>query len=287
MGMVWEAFRQRRRPRPRSMALAGVTLAAVVFCAGSALGAGRLKTESVRVNVAAQDLGLGVAICDPGTKAVSGGFETESEPEGPTPTPVFQMVESARRGAGRWQSIGENIGGAAGHLTTFAYCRDLKLERAAATAAAGPGHPTTATAKCPRGTKVFSGGFEVAEDQGIVSVTSSKRVGKRKWAVGSPNLQFNGSGDLKARAYCHEGKALAKKRATQTVSQNTKVQVEAKCGRGTRVVAGGFDAFEDDDLAAPFVTGSRKRGGRRWVVDVVAANDATVTAFAYCEKASD
>ena len=289
MGMIdgRQADDARRATMGRRQITVGVGLVVVLAFVASALGAGGLKTRSATVTVASGESDSVVAQCPRGTKPVAGGFEAQSRPEGPDPVPTFNLFKSKGTGARGWTAAASNGGSAAGDLTSFAYCRDLALERRSATVSVGPDEPESATAKCPRGTKALSGGFDADTASGDVPlfrITGSKKKGKRKWTV-SATETFGAEGDLTAHVYCGDGKALKAKDASETLPQNTVGELKARCKRGQRVLSGGFEAPDPPGpVAGSLVSASHKVGRRTWTVSAVALNEETVTAYAYCQK---
>lgn len=144
------------------------------------------------------------------------------------------------------------------------------------------------TARCPRGTKVASGGFDNPDfnvNGSVVAVipSESKKVGKREWAVTATNLG-SVSGELVAQVNCHEGKGLKTAEDEVSITQEGVYDVRAECSGRRRVVSGGFD-YSLEPSEGAFVFASHKVGKRAWEVEAVDVVDfATLTAYAYCEK---
>jgi hypothetical protein len=173
---------------------------------------------------------------------------------------------------------------------SYAYCRDQRLKRRSASVSIEPGEIESATARCPRGTKAFSGGF-AGDEFDVVGGTGpwfwpvqSMKQGKREWTASAFNA--NDEDELTAFVYCHERKSLKTKRAEESVGTQEFETVEARCSRKQRVVSGGFDTDSDWAMTGTWVMESRKVGKRTWKV---AGQDAgglphDLTAYAYCEK---
>jgi hypothetical protein len=287
-------------------ALAAFLVGLLLLAVGTALAASdRLKTRADTETIGALDSSETSATCDGQAKTVSGGFENEFDPDevvgGNSPQPSqYTSRRSAKRS---WAGGTFNIGSVAGDVTTFAYCRGEKLKGKSKSATiegtpigqsmSGDYNTGTATAKCPRGAKAVSGGFDNPdfdvpgsyEDQTRIVPYASRRQGGRKWGIEAAN--FGGAeGTLVAYVYCREDAALDVKKKSVTLSppldQVVADAATAKCPKGHRVVSGGFDV---DEIDAP-VLASKKRGGRKWQVRASAGypNTVKLTAFAYCEE---
>jgi hypothetical protein len=177
-----------------------------------------------------------------------------------------------------------------GELTSFAYCRDQKIKRRSSeTTVSGGGATETVTARCPRGTKVASGGFDnpdfgVGEGGATAIVPSeSLKTGKRAWSVSGKNLG-DVSGELATQVTCQKGQGL--KTFAEELSIGIGIRdVQVECSGDRRVVSGGFDySIEPTEVA--FVIASHKAGKRTWEVKAMNFEHPTaaLTAYAYCEK---
>jgi hypothetical protein len=273
----------------------GIALAALVVGGTAALAGKRLKTRSDTTTVAVDENGSVTATCKRGTKAVSGGFETEFAPP-PVDFPFIPAESSLRSGPRDWTSSGFNSGSAEGDLTSFAYCRAQKTKRASDTVTIPVGQFDTASATCPKGTKVLSGGFEAdpiipgGGDTPVLRVSESQKVGSRSWEA-SAFSNGNVEGDLTAHVYCRDGKRLKTKQTTATLTQMTPdmdfKDIEARCKRKQRVVSGGFTSPPVEAEATPRILSSRRVGKRSWgVAAFVGGTGATIdfSVYAYCEK---
>jgi hypothetical protein len=261
------------------------TAALAVGIVGTALAGKGLKTKSQTVEVDPFENGSATAKCAQGTKAVSGGFETEFNPVGP----VFLVAESRRTGGREWTSAALNGTGVSGDLTSFAYCRDQKLKTKSATTEVDVGDLDSVTARCKQGEKAFSGGFAADEydlsapTTPVIYPTESLKQGKREWTVAA----YNGGsedGDLTAYVHCRKGKGVKTKQADETLSSEFD-SVEARCSRKQRVVSGGFDLGANWTTTASYGTESLKVGKRGWEAAAYgfgAPHD--LIAYAYCEK---
>jgi hypothetical protein len=207
----------------RSLISAAVVSMLLAFGAGIALGQrGELKERTKTVGVSSEDGeedGV-TAKCKKGTQAVSGAFETDAS----LGADAYLIVsESRRRGRRGWSASAFNfVFGTTGDLISSAFCRDQKLKRRSASVGVDGLELGRATAKCPKGTKVFSGGFD-AEERNLNGpspnffIRTSRKVGRRRWEVAA----FNNSGtqgDLAAYAYCGEGRKLKTAERSDTVT---------------------------------------------------------------------
>jgi hypothetical protein len=253
---------------------------------GVATGAKKLKTKSASETLSSGEFDDVTAKCKKGTKAVSGGFASENDPAGSGEAILPYM--SRATGGRKWTSAGVGISVVAGDLTSFAYCRDQKIKRRSEEETLSGGETETLTARCPRGTKVASGGFENPDfvlngDNVAIFPTESLRTGKREWTVSATNLGGD-PGELLVQVNCQEGKGLRAFDETLSIDEAGVHDVEAACGGGRRVVSGGFE-YSLPPSEGAYVSASHKVGKREWEVEAVDFDDpATLTAYAYCEK---
>jgi hypothetical protein len=259
-----------------------------------ALGGKKLKTKSATTTVAADENGSATATCKRGTKAVSGGFETEfSLP--PVNFPFIPAYVSRREGARAWTSSGFNDGDSDGDLTSFAYCRDQKLTAVTDTVAAPVGQFATAAATCPRRTRVISGGFagspiDLVGTTPVLYISESRRATKRTWEA-SAHSNGNEDGELTAIAYCGKGKRLRARSASAMLGSDPPAvetaEILARCKRKERVVSGAFGSTDASGEATPRVLTSMREGKRGWAVTAFVGSNgmpAELTAYAYCER---
>jgi hypothetical protein len=240
--------------------------------------------------------------CPPRTKAIAGGFNFDS-------TRIAVAVYESRRVSDRaWQVSGfEDDTRNFGDFSAFAYCARLKdkvRERTQTLTLRGPrGTVDTATANCPRGTQVISGGWSgtAASYIGGTLMRQSGRAPHRGWRVTA--VRTNAAGinpDLTAHAYCVETKALRGATATTTVLAPIVGRLRSSGGLvspGCRVrdfASGGFQLAPYDSLFAR-LSELRLDSGGRWDVSAVTYRpprgnilaglpvpDWSVTALAYC-----
>jgi hypothetical protein len=274
-----------RRSSARVAAIVVAGVVAVLGIIGTASGA-KLKTKSESETIAGGQFEDVTAQCARGTKAVSGGFESDIDLDGPTE--VILPYTSRAEGGRKWTSAGFNPA-ESGDLTSFAYCRDQKIKRRSAETTVDPGDSETVTARCPRGTRAFSGGFDnpdfsiAGPAATVILPFESKKTGKREWTVSGTNIA-SGAGELVAQVNCHEGKGLRTEDEELSINSGGVHDEEAECSGGRRVVSGGFDYTLEASTSA-FVFSSYKDGKREWHVEALdQVAPATLTVYAYCEK---
>ncbi len=264
--------------------LAFVSLATCVlvgtFGAISALGGERLTESSKTVEVSSNEHGSATATCDRGTSAVSGGFDTDWAAGGPAPFPD----QSSRTGRRGWTTEGINWGFApSGNLTAYAYCREGEIASRTVSREIDPGGAGTVTARCDRGTRAVSGGFNAdrftgAPDDPRFHIGVSRKVGRRAWKVGGANIA-SVPGDLIAKVNCREGGRL-KTRSTSGEKPGL-FNLDATCKPGERVVSGGFadPTFAGNSATRLYVF--KRLGIQTW--HLYGYGD-EVTLYAYCER---
>jgi hypothetical protein len=262
----------------------------VIVLAGTAIGAG-LKTKSKTVTVSGDSTTGATAKCKQHQVVISGGFQAEHSDD------VFILPHTAKsKGARKYTTLASNVTDESGTWTAFAYCRagERLDKREASVTIPGSTFPIaetgSATAKCKRGTKVVSGGFEGQAVNGAnVQPYESRKEGGRKWTVSAGNYDES-SGTLTAYAFCGDEAGLKTKSASITKVVQSPGTVSAKCEKGQRVISGGFDNpdFGTDFFSDPQVTPytSMRAGKRKWTVSAFAFGfgGGTLTAYAYCEQ---
>lgn len=271
----------------------GIGACALVLALGaaSALGGQAVKTKSNTVTIDGTTTDSVAAKCKRGTKAVSGGFASLYV-LGSSDFGYLIPQQSRREGARRWMAAAYNLGATPGELTAFANCRDEKLKRRLASVAIAPGEGGTASAKCPKGTRLISGGFDGGEggpaDTPRFWVTTSRKVGPRTWTVSARNTG-GAEGDLVAYAYCREGGKLKTAELSDTISvddypTNAEADLVPSCKRRQRAVSGGFAS--DDLQIGAVIRASYRLGQRGWRLRATlqGINGTDITAYAYCEK---
>jgi hypothetical protein len=250
-----------------------------------------VKTEEID----GAGFGSATAKCKSGTRAVSGGFQGEFDADA-MGTPLFLQFESRRQGKRRWTGSAYNAPPVEGDLTTYAYCGEEKLKtKSRSVDVDGAPDSETATAKCPKGTKAVSGGFDnsdadlEAPDTTLILPHVSRKQGGRRWTVEGTNLG-DSEGTLTAYVNCRDGGSLkAKRKSTDLEAGPGEVVIEsavAKCAKRLRVLSGGFEFDDEISGNGPIVLHSKKVGGRKWSTSAVVGStvETTLTTYAYCEE---
>jgi hypothetical protein len=174
-----------------------------------------------------------------------------------------------------------------------------KLKTKSASTTLSPDEFDSVTAKCKKGQRAISGGFEAAdfdpsEDRPVVNYASRKK-GSRGWKASAVDWADE-TRSMTAFAYCLKGEKLTKKKKTTTVpveaAEQGSATLEVKCKRGEKVVSGGyeipdFEVVNGNYEFEGYAYASRKLGGRKWTVSALNYGEEPVTldAFAYCREA--
>jgi len=147
----------------------------------------------------------------------------------------------------------------------------------------------SATAECPKGQRATGGGWQstptVSEDVQVYPM-ESRKVGQSKWTVtgaqNSPNPYVNAS--MTAIVYCSKNAPRTTQEKKQLVLPNGPLtNLNAKCGDGKRVQAGGFNAPTNITFV-PFtsILENYRTGDSAWRVRAAGSGNADVTSYAYC-----
>ncbi len=157
----------------------------------------------------------------------------------------------------------------------------------------------TVTAHCPKGTQIFSGGFQrtnfttpgVKRFGGHIYggdyITESRADGTDAWRVSGGATGENG-GELTAIAYCGEDPSLPIKEVSTEVSVGEGKAASATtptCPDGYALISGGFSFGGSHD--ALFADGYFTRGGRWAATGYGWFGSANLTAYGYCAQARD
>jgi hypothetical protein len=145
-----------------------------------------------------------IARCPHGSTVRLGGFNADvsPQPDGPGLNVHAMSLASPRK----WKVSATNEGPAAGKLQATAWCgHGPRLSKAARSGKLADGGSATATARCPHGKRVALGGFETAPGGGLGPYLSElSRPAAAKWRAGAVQLAGNGTGSVRAIAYCGE-----------------------------------------------------------------------------------
>lgn len=286
------------------LTLAVVALLAVAAAPAEAAKKGKKpgKLKTVRASDVTNAVNGGAratANCPIDYFAVSGGFTTR--------LPLLAP------GSARWVNIEGNVLGQVHAqeyfripgepLTAYAYCsffgagkqKSVSQEVPLTTIPRGA---TVATATCPKGFRVLSGGWQLLQfpfptfgNAGVV--TRSMRTGPRDWTVEATRLSGGGAMVLLSSALCGRGKRAKSGERSTTVPVSGPVgasftATSPSCPKRAPAKAGGF-------ATPPMPTGllngalvyEHYRAGRSWITSAAPSNDATsasVTSIVYCRR---
>jgi hypothetical protein len=165
--------------------------------------------------------------------------------------PSVQVNTMAGKGKRKVKAHGYNFG-EPGNLTAIARCgkrpkptvaSDTELVPASTNTTTGE---ATATARCPRGTRILFGGFKANRAPGspsyvFIEVNSAKRVKDEGWRVHAFNVYTDGPGKVKALAYCAKVGKTEARTAKVALGQFETGSAVAKCPTGETVRYGGFE----------------------------------------------
>jgi hypothetical protein len=136
-----------------------------------------------------------------GGRAVSGGFKVEYDEN----TEVFVRA-SHRQGKHEWVVNARNVGtDPAGRVRTEIWCGSTKLKTQTKTEIASGTDADEAVARCKRGQRVVSGGFETKNfpGEGGPFVYASRKQGRRGWLV---RVLATEPEEFTSYAYCEKKK---------------------------------------------------------------------------------
>jgi hypothetical protein len=206
LGEVSRPGKRRARASAFNFGMAGGDLTAIARCKRRPKS--KLESKSITIPPAAGDLQTESvsAKCPRGKQIVFGGFRAEQRPEGNPDNPVVIPTAATREGPRRWTVEGFNLSDGpddAGELESRVYCGDVKRTAAhAETEAVEPLETGSATARCPRKTKLRYGGFEASSTiNGAIFVSGLERTGGRTFRASGFALSMTPL-DLTAIAYC-------------------------------------------------------------------------------------
>jgi len=169
------------------------------------------------------------ATCPAGKQAVGGGYSVPYTP----PTPKLFVLDSFRSSPTSWTVVARREAGT-GAATAFAYCRKsspaISDVAVTGTVPSGAGLAGTASASCPSGARLVSGGFETqrgpANDQFVLPTMNLAVNTSPSWMVQAVN-NTNGAHAFTVHAYC-----MRKIAAPKFVDANTSITL-AKDATGT------------------------------------------------------
>jgi hypothetical protein len=151
-----------------------------------------------------------------------------------------------------------------------------------------PGQTKTATARCPGGTKLFSGGFQRTDFRSPNGsyVTESRAVGTKAWRVSGSAFGTIG-GELTAIAHCARDKSLPITEVSASVPLAAGASATATtppCPPGRRLTSGGFSGNGSQGIF--FADGGFNRNGT-WSATAFGyfGPAPSLTAYGYCLRA--
>jgi hypothetical protein len=206
IGEISRPGKRRARARGFNYSMTAGDLSVIARCKRQPKS--KLESESITIPPAGMELETASvsAKCPRGEGIVFGGFRAEQRPADDPDNPILIPIKAKRHGARAWQVEAFNLADGpddAGELRSLAYCGDVKKTKAhAETVAVDPLETESATARCPRGTKVRYGGFEgTATTDGAILTTGLERTGRRTFQASGLALSMTPL-DLTAIAYC-------------------------------------------------------------------------------------
>lgn len=149
-----------------------------------------------------------------------------------------------------------------------------------------PGQTKVALARCPKGTKLYSGGFQRADfrtPSGSYPI-ESRAVGKTWRVTGQAFGAFGG--EITSIAYCSPDKEAKVKTVSASVPVALSQFAEATtpaCPKGTKLVAGGFSS---NGATGVFSDGGHFNANGTWTAGAFGyfGPAASYTAYGYCAK---
>jgi hypothetical protein len=128
-----------------------------------------------------------------------------------------------------------------------------------------PGQTKTATARCPGGQQLMSGGFQRTDflNDGGNYVTESRAVGSKAWRV-TASAYGDYGGEVTAIAYCVKSKRplLAEVSASSPLAFGQAATATTPgCPAGRRMTSGGFSA---NGSTKTFFAGGSINGDQTW-----------------------
>ncbi len=284
-----------------------VTALAVALLAPSGAGAqkksgAKVISKTKSLNIAGTNAtGTIVAKCPRSMAAVGGGFSSIPNVI-VKPTNLLIVYESQRAGARGWRvSASQGVPDSTGKLTAYVYCRKTgaqikEVSNTAPLAAAGRSE-ASASAACPAGTKVISGGYAVPPTQGGATtfLTENVKSGGRNWNVTGvrDSNAAPADGSVESIAYCSAAESSKQRRDTISVQTNTTNNITGvvetdPCTAPRNTSMGGFIApyvQAGAERAALLVVESRRQG-RGWRVLGIGSGpggfNVSLTGFVYC-----
>jgi hypothetical protein len=235
------------------------------------------------------------ARCPRGRSAGPAGFSASFHPDAPRKAQVVPSALARKHGA--WTVTGVNGGPRKGRITAIAYCSRRPKPPITATDSrqVSTGSSATATATCPRGTKVLLGGARVKfsrHGSPRVVISRERLLAPRVWRIrgytfGKRTHAKVQTGRLTALAYCGSSPRLSTAVGEVKVAGGSHSTAKARCPSGTAVRFGGFRTAFDRSNFDPALVVSALRSPAKQVWTAKAFNlgprqAGRMRAYAYC-----
>jgi hypothetical protein len=263
----------------RGTAVIVACVAALLIAPTSALALTVHSATDTTTNSAGQL--VATAKCGANEHVVSGGFKSSDE--------SAAVVSHAVHG-NQWTV--HLFPGAANTLTVYAYCahQGQIFRHTAEVTAAPSGNNTTATAHCPPGQRLVSGGYAfLGSDLGNSPTFRDFAATASKWRV---MAAFDTTpAKLEAFAYCEQGVVVkVRSNTSDPIPDDGTGSATAHCHTGETLLSGGYRTTPTPDWnnnAGPdlFYDASFRSGTRAWTARAhnYSGVAGKITAFAYCE----
>jgi hypothetical protein len=148
--------------------------------------------------------------------------------------------------------------------------------------------PSSATATCPKGTKVVGGGFLTpAAPNVLMAIEQSFRSSPRSWTVVGNAIA--GTSAVTAYGYCRKTPGKIKEVITSTFTGGfflAEGSASVACPRNTRVISGGFELTRGPGPADLATARASISSGNSWLVSAWSATEAPqgVIVYGYCAE---
>jgi len=262
--------------------------------AGAAKGGKQSATvvTGAPVTIAGQfSAGTASVSCPKGTQATAGGFASTLPTRDAQWIDLYEFLRVGTRG---WRVSGVQAHTGSGTLAASAYCEPLKgkVRRRSLNVPLGEvGSTATGLAKCPRGTKVLSGGFAVPPANATASSYVSRSIAGNGigWVVDATRLAGADAASLTAFAYCADVTKIKTRSASGPVLGSSGLAQTATtpaCPKKTSLRGGGFATSTPvNSLLGSALVYESRPSGESWLSSAVAGGAPTASTLltnAYC-----
>lgn len=259
---------------------AGIAVLLALAAPGVAWG---LATRSAFTSTPVDGLLSATARCEAGEHVISGGYQG---------VPGEYALVNRRQGPRGWTVTAQPSGSPS--LIALAYCtRRAGLSERSHTEPVvydGVDNQGAASARCDRGERVVSGGYETVDpkvDVRDLAAFKSRRVRAHRWKVEA--VTDGGDARLRVFAYCRERGEVRRRSSSEAIAASSDGLATARCRPGEELLAGGYATSPRTDYyntTGPdlFYNTSFRLGDRGWTARArnYSAVGGTITAFAYC-----